>query len=132
MILGGFDGAYMSTMAALGKEELLGKLVLLQGSHEPCPEFRQLSLPSIPVTGLFMSQKLPHNPKPPGPIHLPPPGLGTVTTNGGLISPQSETHSTSTCSVSHTGGGKLIDITKVSLSHSNPTRGASDAEHWLF
>lgn len=108
----------MSTLATLGSEELLGKLVLLQGSNELCPELRQLSLPSIPVSGLFMSQKLPHSIRPPGPIQLPPPGLGTVTTNGGLISPQSETHSTSTGTAPR-GGGKLIDPTKVSICHSN-------------
>jgi len=93
LFLGGaYDGACLSTLASLGKDELLGKLVLLPGSHELSAEMQQLSLPQLHVEGLFLTQKLPG--LRPGPISLPPPTMTGFTTHGGLISPQSETHST--------------------------------------
>ncbi|KAI0091897.1 hypothetical protein BDY19DRAFT_884720 [Irpex rosettiformis] len=95
-LAGGRGNTYASTLNSLGQEELLGKLVLLQGSFEPSAELHQLALPSIRVEGLFMSELPPGLARragtlPPGPLALPAPST-SVTTNGGLISPQSETH----------------------------------------
>lgn len=108
---GGRSGDYNTTLNELGKEELLGKLVLLQG-HGEVPQ--QLTIPSIQVEDIFMSQKPPQTgPRSaPGPISLPPPNLTHLTTTGGLISPESETHSTVTNPQSQDGGGRLIDPTK--------------------
>ena len=107
----------MPTLSSLAKEELLGKLVFLQGYNEMSPEMLQLTLPSIKVEGLFLADKPAHmlrRPGPPGPLVLP--GVtSTVTTNGGLISPQSETHSI--VGAPHRPGtaGQPIDPTKVSI-----------------
>lgn len=106
----------MTTLNELGKEELLGKLVLLQGHSAPSADFLQFTIPSIHVEDIFMSQKPPQTgPRPaPGPITLPPQNLTNLITTGGLISPESETHSTVTNPQSQDGSGKLIDPTKVS------------------
>ncbi|KAI0693810.1 hypothetical protein BC835DRAFT_1352270 [Cytidiella melzeri] len=93
---GGRGNPYSSTLSSLGQEELLGKLVLLQGSAEPSAELHQLALPSIRVEGLFASDLSPGVIRrsgliAPGPLPLPAPST-SVTTNGGLISPQSETY----------------------------------------
>ncbi len=110
----------MPTISSLNKEELVGKLVLLEGYNECSPEVRQLALPSIQVEGLFLSEKPPAVPKRsgsiPGPLSLPS-SMGSVTTNGGLMSPQlSETYSITGPNVQHIGiSGKPIDSTKVSL-----------------
>ncbi|KAJ3550976.1 hypothetical protein NM688_g4956 [Phlebia brevispora] len=118
---GGHDNAYMSTLSSLGKEELLGKLVFLQGYNEPSAELLQLSLPSIRVDGLFLSDKPPQMPRrsgPPGPLALP--GVtSTVTTNGGLISPQSETHSITGPPHRPGTAGKPIDPTKPGCKYSH-------------
>lgn len=108
----------MSTLTSLGQEELLGKLVLLQGSFEPSAELHQLALPSIRVEGLFASDLSPVLSKRSGPV---PPGLlpllapsNSVITNGGLISPQSETYSHLAGSPRVVTAGKPIDPSKVS------------------
>ena len=110
--------SYTSVLSSLSQEELLGKLVLLRGSAEPSAELHQLALPSIRVEGLFASDLSPVlSRRPgfisPGPLPLPTPAA-SVSTNGSLISPQSETYS-------HLGGspgiltsGRPIDPTKVS------------------
>lgn len=106
----------MNTLASLGQEELLGKLVLLQGSSEPSAELHQLALPSIRVEGLFASDLPPLLARrllPPGPIHLPTPSA-SATSNGGLISPQSETYSYLGGSPGVGTAGRPIDPTKVS------------------
>ncbi|OBZ76776.1 hypothetical protein A0H81_03973 [Grifola frondosa] len=92
VFFGGSDDSYTSTLATLEKEELLGKLVLMQGSSEPTEDIRQLPVPFMQVDGLFMSERPAYVPRRPGPLI----GLNNanVVTNGGLISPQSETQST--------------------------------------
>lgn len=50
----------------------------------------------------------------PGPISLPPPNMRNLTTTGGLISPESETHSSTITNPAQEGSGRLIDPTKVS------------------
>ena len=110
--------SYTSVLSSLAQEELLGKLVLLQGCWEPSAELNQLALRSFRVEGLFASDLSPVLARraglvPPGLLPLPAPS-SSVTTTGGLISPQSETYS-------HVGGsprvgtaGRPIDPTKVS------------------
>lgn len=118
-IPGGHDNAYMSTLSSLAKEELLGKLVFLQGYNELSAEMLQMALPSIQVDGLFLSEKPPSVPRrsgAPGPLAFPS-ATGSITTNGGLISPQSETYSI-TGHIHRAGtSGKPIDPTKVRRSH---------------
>ncbi|TCD66944.1 hypothetical protein EIP91_000722 [Steccherinum ochraceum] len=113
-LCGGRDGDYLSILNELGKEELLGKLVLLLGHTEPSKDFLQFALPSIPAEDIFMPRKQQVIcPRPvPGPITLPTPNMSHLTTTGGLISPESETHSSLTSSQSQDSVGRLIDPTK--------------------
>lgn len=102
----------LSTLTGLDAEELLGKVVILQGSSEPPEEWRQLALPFMQIEGLFMTHK-PFSPqRRPGPVHLA--GLNhNLTTTGGLVSPQSESEPTT--SVASQGSGlRVIDPTKAS------------------
>ena len=63
----------------------------------------------------MLQKPLQLGPRPvPGPISLPPQNMSNLITTGGLISPESETHSTVTNPQSQDGSGKLIDPTKVS------------------
>ena len=109
---GGHDNSYMSTLSSLNREELLGKLVFLQGYNEPSPEMLQLALPSIQVDGLFLPEK-PSLLRRPGPLAITS-VMGSVTTTGGLISPQSETQSIAGPPNRLGTSGKPIDPTKVS------------------
>ncbi|GLB33666.1 hypothetical protein LshimejAT787_0105500 [Lyophyllum shimeji] len=74
---------YMSMFSSLEKEQLLGKIVMLRSSSDLEVDSRLPSLPRLIVDGLFMTEK----------------PSGRVTTNGGLLSPQSPAR----------GGGRLID-----------------------
>jgi hypothetical protein len=65
---GGHDNGYTSTLTALENEQLLGKLVIFQGYNEIANELQKLSLPSLKVDGLFMTQKLPYIAKKPSPV----------------------------------------------------------------
>lgn len=114
-LTGGYDSGYLDTYTSLNREELLGKLALLRGPVDPTDDVQGLAIPDISVQGLFELHKLPGvDSKRPGPISLPTPGLGSITTNGGLISPQSESHFSRTSEPSRpVGAGKLIDPTKV-------------------
>ncbi|KZT65986.1 hypothetical protein DAEQUDRAFT_758990 [Daedalea quercina L-15889] len=89
----GLDGNYKSVLLDLEKDELLGKVVLLQGSTGLPEELRQLPVPIMQADNLFMSQPPAYIHRRPGSIPLV--GLNqNITTQGGLISPQSETHVT--------------------------------------
>lgn len=116
---GGHDNAYLSTLTSLGQEELLGKLVFLQGYNDLSSEMLQLALPLIQVPGLLLSQKptmsLTRRSGPPGPLTIPS-TMGSVTTTGGLMSPQSETHSVTGHPRRPVTAGKPIDPAKVSAS----------------
>lgn len=107
----------MPTLSSLAKEELLGKLVFLKGYNEPSADLLQLALPSIQVDNLFLADKPAHIPRRSGPPgFLVFPGVtSTVTTNGGLISPQSETHSIIGPPHRPGTGGQPIDPTKVRI-----------------
>ncbi|GBE79330.1 hypothetical protein SCP_0205280 [Sparassis crispa] len=92
---GSQDDSYISTFKALESEELTGKLVIFQVGTQTAEEVQQFAVPSMQVDGLFMIREALQWQRRPGPIPLT--GLSsTVTTNGGLISPQSETQSSTT------------------------------------
>ena len=129
-IAGGHDNAYISTLNSLNKEELLGKLAFLQGYNELSPEMLNLAMPTIHVPGLFLSEKpqiLVKRSGPPAPLTIPS-GVGTVTTTGGLISPQSETHSIGGSSQRSVTPGRPIDPTKVRWQ----SHGGCDLAHWVI
>jgi len=117
----GSDGNYKSVLLDLEKDELLGKVVLLHGSNGLPEELRQLSVSNMQTETLFMAQPPAYVHRRPGSIPLA--GLNqNITTQGGLISPQSETHvtaastsvgpGTNTRVGSNTNGAKPIDPTK--------------------
>ncbi|KAI0080637.1 hypothetical protein K474DRAFT_1614864 [Panus rudis PR-1116 ss-1] len=126
---GGCDDTYLPTLNALRQDEVLGKLIFLRGPKDPSDNIQDLAIPTIHVDGLFELHQLPSVDKRPnpGPISLPPPGLGSVTTNGGLISPQSESQF-SRSSHAPQGTGKLIDPTKPLHKQSPPPCN----EHYLM
>ena len=90
-ILGGHDNGYASTLTALENEQLLGKLVALEGHDDIPSELRKLCLPSLNLEGLFVTQQLHSLPKRLAPLTMP--GSNSVTTNGGLMSPRSPSNS---------------------------------------
>lgn len=88
----------MSTFNALEKEQLLGKVVRLSISEDLEEVDSKLpSLPRLVLDGLFMREKLPRVVTKLAPLSVGP--VSTVTTNGGLISPQSPART----------GGRIID-----------------------
>lgn len=112
---GGYDASYLDTYAGLDRDQLLGKLALLRGPVDPVDDIQDLAIPVVSVQGLFELHKLPSiESTRPGPISLPAPGRGNIITNGGLISPQSESRFSRTSDTVRPGvTGKLIDPTKV-------------------
>jgi hypothetical protein len=95
---GGHDNGYTSTLTALENEQLLGKLVLLQGYNEIANELQKLCLPSLRVDGLFMTQKLSYVTKRSATLSTPI-VCDEATAYGEQISPRLSTSS----------GGRLID-----------------------
>ena len=80
------------------KEQLLGKVVRLSISEDLEEVDSKLpSLPRLVLDGLFMREKLPRVVTKLAPLSVGP--VSTVTTNGGLISPQSPART----------GGRIID-----------------------
>lgn len=98
IFFGGYDPtAYMGTFSVLEKEQVIGKVVLLTASENGERETPLHSLPQFKLDAVFTSDKLPRVAR-----KLIPLIVGTsnnVTSNGGLISPQSPTRSI----------GRLID-----------------------
>ena len=87
----------MGTFSVLEKEQVIGKVVLLTASENGERETPLHSLPQFKLDAVFTSDKLPRVAR-----KLIPLIVGTsnnVTSNGGLISPQSPTRSI----------GRLID-----------------------
>lgn len=87
--------AYMSTLSALEKDQMLGKIVILHPSQNPPDDgdgrHNVFALPRLAVDGLFLSERLPRGMKKLSPLTT---GFnGSVTSNGGLISPQSPARS---------------------------------------
>ncbi|PCH41297.1 hypothetical protein WOLCODRAFT_89178 [Wolfiporia cocos MD-104 SS10] len=110
----GNDSGYTSTLTSLEKDEYLGKVVMLQGSDDVPEELQQLPMSVMQIEGLFMTQAPAFPVRRPGPIPLV--GLHhNVTTHGGLISPQSETQSTASTTISRStsNGSKSIDSSKI-------------------
>lgn len=64
--------------------------MVLQG-NELSNETQRLSIPVLKVDGLFMTQKLSQIPKKLSPLNVTP--FNVVTTNGGLMSPESPARS---------------------------------------
>lgn len=93
-------------MSLLENEQLLGKLVILEGYEDVNSELHKLCLPSLKLDGLFLAQKPPCFPLKLTPLAMP--GSHSVTTNGGLMSPRSPSNSSS---ISET---RLIDPSLVS------------------
>ena len=106
------SGPEISTsFAALDREGLLGKVVLMRDlSREPSPDLRLFGVLCLDSRGIFMTERLVSVARrPPSLIPIPLSNSGTVTTHGGLISPQ-----TSESQFSATNNGfKPIDPTKV-------------------
>jgi len=94
----GYDPtAYMGTFSVLEKEQVIGKVVLLTASENGEREAPLHPLPQFKLDAVFTSDKLPRVAR-----KLIPLTVGTsnnVTSNGGLISPQSPARSI----------GRLID-----------------------
>lgn len=106
IIVAGYDViAYMSTFSALEKDQILGKLVLLYSTHDNISVDNpgMYSLPRLVLNRLFLSEKVPHVVKKLAPLATGP--FNSVTSNGGLISPQSPARSV----------GRPIDPSLVSL-----------------
>ncbi|KAJ3517558.1 hypothetical protein NLJ89_g427 [Agrocybe chaxingu] len=91
----GFDSVtYMSTFGALEKDQMLGKIVLLypsQSSEATGDRPNVFSLPRLTVEGLWLTEKLPRSSKKLTPLTTGP--YNGVSSNGGLISPQSPARS---------------------------------------
>lgn len=82
----------MTTLSALERDQMLGKIVILypaQGSPNGNSENTNVfSMPRLAVDGLFLAGKLPRGlPKKLAPLSTS--SYSSVTSNGGLISPQS-------------------------------------------
>ncbi|KAF7983962.1 hypothetical protein HWV62_18390 [Athelia sp. TMB] len=111
---GGNDTGYSSTMSLLESEQLLGKLVILEGYEDINSELHKLCLPSLKLDGLFLAQKPAYFPLKLTPLAMP--GSTSVTTNGGLMSPRSPSNSSSI------GETRLIDPSLVRIASINPPR----------
>jgi hypothetical protein len=94
----GYDPmTYMSILSALEKDQMLGKIVILDtaqalGANGEQPTIFSYPLPHLSVEGLFLSEKLVRSPKKLAPLSTGGP-YSSVTSNGGLISPQSPARS---------------------------------------
>ena len=89
----GVDDAYYGMHDSLMQEDLAGKLVLLQPPIDQTPLVRQMAVRRACLDGLFQEERLSPIPtRRPGPLGISESNLHPhVITNGGLISPQSET-----------------------------------------
>src|ERR1700753_1782739 len=102
---------FSTSFAALDREGLLGKVVLMRDlSREPSPDLRLFGVLCLDSHGIFMAERLVSvTRRPPSLVPIPLSNSGTVTTHGGLISPQ-----TSESQFSATNNGfKPIDPSKV-------------------
>ncbi|KAI0352980.1 hypothetical protein OH77DRAFT_1407962 [Trametes cingulata] len=93
LFFGGVDDAYLAMYEGIEKEDLTAKLVLMQPSTEFSSAMLRMSARSIRFDSLFMTEKVtsPWMARRPGPILGICGSNSSVVTNGGLISPQSET-----------------------------------------
>jgi hypothetical protein len=111
ILASGFNGPeYLPALNTLEQDHLLGKFVFIRNQQsEIAAEIRHFGVASLETTSVFTSDKLTSVSKrpPPLPINV---SSSTVTSHGGLISPQSESHFSST-----NNGFKPIDPSKASL-----------------
>ncbi|KAL1944302.1 hypothetical protein VTO73DRAFT_3487 [Trametes versicolor] len=116
LFFGGVDDTYLAMYDGLEKDDLVGKLVLMQPPNEMSPAVRRMSARTLRIDGLFMTEKVnPWAARRPGPLFGLADGHSSVVTNGGLISPQSESQSSgSTPPPRHSSseGLRYIDATK--------------------
>lgn len=116
----GVDDTYLAMYDWLEKEDLVGKLVLMQPPNETSPAVRRMSARTLRIDGLFMAEKVsPWVARRPGPLFGIADGTSSVVTNGGLISPQSESQSSMSTPPPRnlsSEGLRMIDPTKVSCS----------------
>ncbi|KAI0638328.1 hypothetical protein C8Q77DRAFT_1090587 [Trametes polyzona] len=90
LFFGGVDDAYLAMYDSLEKEDLVGKLVLMQPPQDTSFSMRRMSARSLHFDGLFMAEKVrPWMARRPGPLLGISDSNSSVITNGGLISPQS-------------------------------------------
>lgn len=98
LFFGGYDPmTYASILSALEKDQMLGKIVVLDAAQDLEANVEQsknfpYSLPRLSVEGLFLTEKLARTPKKLAPLSTGGP-YSSVTSNGGLISPQSPARS---------------------------------------
>ncbi|KAI0375786.1 hypothetical protein BV20DRAFT_16171 [Pilatotrama ljubarskyi] len=92
LFFGGVDDPYLAMYEGLEQEDLAGKLVIMQPPTEFVSGMLRTSARSIRFDSLFMTEKASHwMSRRPGPILGISGSNPSVVTNGGLISPQSET-----------------------------------------
>ncbi|KAI0775970.1 hypothetical protein BD413DRAFT_257475 [Trametes elegans] len=92
VFFGGVGDTYLAMYDSLEKEDLSGKLVLMQPPADLSPAMRRMSARFIRLDGLFLSERVsPWMNRRPGPLLGISDNSSGVITNGGLISPQSET-----------------------------------------
>ncbi|KAF9483962.1 hypothetical protein BDN70DRAFT_213399 [Pholiota conissans] len=92
LFFGGYDpAAYVPTMSVLERDQMLGKIAILypaQSSPNGNESSSVFSIPHLSVDGLFLAGKLQRGlPKKLAPLSTS--SYGSITSNGGLISPQS-------------------------------------------
>ncbi|KAI0660844.1 hypothetical protein C8Q70DRAFT_747935 [Cubamyces menziesii] len=91
LFFGGIDEAYLAMYDALDKEDLVQKLVLMEPPSDSFPVIHRMSARTTRFDGLFMAEKVtPWLARRPGPLLGISEASSGVVTNGGLISPQSE------------------------------------------
>jgi hypothetical protein len=86
----GYDvSTYMATFSALEKDEILGKLVLIDANQQTglVDQFQIHAIPRLWVDGLFMFERLPKISRMLTPLTMA--SFNSAASNGGLISPQS-------------------------------------------
>jgi hypothetical protein len=71
----------------LDNEQLLGKMVMLQGYNEMANELQKLSLPTLKIDGLFMAHKLSYTTHQSGPFSTA--GINGTNMSDGFKSPRS-------------------------------------------
>lgn len=114
----GIDEAYLAMYDALDKEDLVQKLVLMEPPSDSFPVIHRMSARTTRFDGLFMAEKVTAwLARRPGPLLGISEASSGVVTNGGLISPQSESQGSMYATPPPNGSSeylKPIDPTKVS------------------
>ena len=118
-MLAGIDDTYQTMYSSLEQEDLTGKLVFVHPPSYPSPIVRQMAVRSVQSPDLFIKDILsPVATRRPGHlVGIPEPSVNSsVITNGGLISPQSESQ------VSTLPSPPPVNRSPESLRHIDPTK----------